>query len=61
MDLDPAPDPHGSTLIWLSWILIRKGNVYQVSDPGVRKLTKINKSTSFPAFQTAFVPRRYAL
>ncbi len=35
------PDPHGSVLIWLSWIRIRIGNADP--DPGARKLKKINK------------------
>jgi hypothetical protein len=32
------------------------GNVDPDPDPGVRKLTKINKSTSFTAFQKDIVP-----
>jgi hypothetical protein len=34
------PDPHGSALIWLSWIRIRIGN----ADQGARKSTQIKKS-----------------
>ena len=44
-------DPHGSVLIWLSWIRICIWNVDP--DPGVTQLTKIYiyKETSFPNFQ----------
>jgi hypothetical protein len=35
--MDADPDPHGSTLIWLSWIRICIGNADP--DPGARKLT----------------------
>jgi hypothetical protein len=35
------PDPHGSSLTWLSWIRIRNGNADP--DPGARKLAKINR------------------
>ncbi len=55
--VDSGPDPHGSSLIWLSWIRIRIGN----ADPylGARKLTKINKETWIPAFKRAFAPITY--
>ncbi len=36
-------DPHGSALVWLSWIQIRIGNA--ALDPGAGKLTRINKVT----------------
>ncbi len=36
----PDPDPHGSALIWLSWIWIRIRIGYADPDPGTRKLTK---------------------
>jgi hypothetical protein len=48
------PDPHGSALIWLSWIRIRIGNADP--DPGIRKFIKINRYTWFLAFRMAFVP-----
>ncbi len=47
------PDPHGSALIWLSWVRIRIGNADP--DPGTRKYNKINRKTWFPAIQNGFV------
>jgi hypothetical protein len=41
--LDPDPDQHGSTLIWLSWIRIRICIGSAGPDPGPWKITKINK------------------
>ncbi len=46
--------PHGSALIWLSWIRIRAD-----PDPGARKFIKINKSTWFPAFVGMLLPYSY--
>jgi hypothetical protein len=53
-DVDPDPDPHGSTMIWLFWVRILIG--IADPDPGAWNLIKINKYTWFPAFQQTFVP-----
>ncbi len=41
--VEPELDPHGSALIWLSWIRIRIANADPDPDLGAGKLTKINK------------------
>jgi hypothetical protein len=41
--VEPAPDPHGSALIRLSWIRIRIGNEDLETNPGALLFTKINK------------------
>jgi hypothetical protein len=59
VDPDPDSDLHGSTLIWLSWIRIRMGNVDP--DPGTRKLTKISNPTSFLPFKRLLYLGRYRM